>query len=177
MAAGTPQSLFGVLTVQKVGRWACNSYYFDKRLIFVFDKSKFNGTMSGRKLFLLDSPIEQSNKTRLMYLLLALSCFCFGLLLNFTYRPYVYRNHINDLHFADVIGNIAAVPAGAFFFYAMNESIRYNKFAILVIDFLIWCFYEVAISATFDWWDILASLIMCFVTYPILLVLEKRVSN
>ena len=133
--------------------------------------------MSGRKLFLLDSPIEQSNKTRLMYLLLALSCFCFGLLLNFTYRPYVYRNHINDLHFADVIGNIAAVPAGAFFFYAMNESIRYNKFAILVIDFLIWCFYEVAISATFDWWDILASLIMCFVTYPILLVLEKRVPN
>ena len=90
---------------------------------------------------------------------------------------YVYRNHINDLHFADVIGNIAAVPAGAFFFYAMNESIRYNKFAILVIDFLIWCFYEVAISATFDWWDILASLIMCFVTYPILLVLEKRVPN
>ena len=132
--------------------------------------------MSVCKLFLLDSPIEQSIKRRLMYLLLALFCFGFGLLLNFTYRPYVYRNHINDFHLADVIGNIVAVPAAAFFFYAINKSIRYNKFAILVIDLLIWCFYEVTFSTTFDWWDILASLIMCFVTYPILLVLEKRVS-
>ena len=133
--------------------------------------------MSVRKLFLLESPVEQSIKRRLMYLLFAVFCFGFGLLLNFTYRPYVYRNHINDLHLTDVIGNIVAVPAAAFFFYAMNKTIRYNKFAILVIDFLLWCLYEVAFSTTFDWWDILASLIMCFVTYPILLVLEKRVSN
>ena len=133
--------------------------------------------MSVRKLLLVDSPIEQSIKRRLIYLLFALFCFGFGLFLNFTYRPYVYKNHINDLHLADVIGNIVAVPAAAFFFYAMNKSIRYNKFAILVIDFLLWCFYEVTFSNTFDWWDILASLIMCFVTYSILLVLEKRVSN
>ena len=133
--------------------------------------------MSVRKLFLLESPIEQSTKRRLIYLLFALLCFGFGLLLNYTYRPYVYRNHINDLHLADVIGNIVAVPAAAFFFYAINKSIRYNKFAILVIDFLTWCFYEVTLSATFDWWDILASLIMCFVTYPILVILEKSVSD
>lgn len=133
--------------------------------------------MSVRKLFLLNSPLEQSTKRRLIYLLFALFCFGFGLLLNYTYRPYVYRNQINDLHLADVIGNIVAVPAAAFFFYAMNKSIRYNKFAILVIDFLIWCFYEVTLSNTFDWWDILASLIMCFVTYPILVILEKSVSD
>lgn len=133
--------------------------------------------MSVRKLFLLNAPIEQSTKRRLIYLLFALLCFGFGLLLNYTYRPYVYRNQINDLHLADVIGNIVAVPAAAFFFYAMNKSIRYNKFAILIIDFLIWCFYEVTLSNTFDWWDILASLIMCFVTYPILVILEKSVSD
>ena len=146
-------------------------------LTFVFDKSEFNETMSVRKLFFLDSPIEQSIKRRLMYLLFALFCFALGLLLSFTYRPFVYRNHISDLHLADVIGNIVAVPAAAFFFYAINKSIRYNKFAILVIDLLLWCIYEVAISSTFDWWDILASLIMCFVTYPILLVLEKIVPS
>lgn len=112
-----------------------------------------------------------------MYLLFALFCFGFGLLMNYTYRPYVYRNHINDLHLADVIGNIVAVPAAAFYFYAMNKSIRYSKLAILVIDFFIWCFYEVTISTTFDWLDILASLIMCFVTYLILQVLEYRVPN
>ena len=120
--------------------------------------------MSVRKLFFLDTPVEQSNGRRLMYLLLALFCFGFGLLLNFTYRPFVYRNHLNDLHMADVIGNLVAVPAAAFFFYAINKSIRYTKFTILVIDFLIWCFYEVTFSSNFGWWDIVASLIMCFVT-------------
>jgi len=133
--------------------------------------------MGVRKLFYLDSPIEQSNKRRLIYFLGAAFCFCFGLLLSFTYRPYVYSHHVNDLHFADVIGNIVAVPAAAFFFYAMNKTIRYTKFAILVIDFFLWCFYEVTISSTFDWWDIVATLIMCFVTYPILLVFESRFSN
>lgn len=36
---------------------------------------------------------------------------CIGLLLSYTYRPYVYENHINDFHLADVIGSIVCVPA------------------------------------------------------------------
>ena len=39
--------------------------------------------------------------------------------------------------------------------------------SVLAVDFMTWCLYEVIFSMTFDWWDILASLIMCFVTYPI----------
>ena len=35
---------------------------------------------------------------------------CIGLLLSYTYRPYVYENHINDFHLADVIGSIVCVP-------------------------------------------------------------------
>lgn len=131
--------------------------------------------MKIRKLFFLDSPIEQSNKRRLLYFHLTLICFVLGLLLAFTYRPFIYSNHINDWHLADTIGNIVAVPAAAFFFYAWHKSIRYTKLTILVLVFLIWSFYEIAISQTFDWWDILATMIMCFVTYPILQVLEKRV--
>ena len=128
-----------------------------------------------QSLFVLDSPIVQSNKRRLVYLLWALVCFGLGLLLAYTYRPFIYSNHINDWHFADTVSNIVAVPAAAFFFYAMHRSVRYTKLAILVFVFLVWCFYEVAISQTFDWWDILATMIMCFVTYPILQVFESKV--
>ncbi len=128
-----------------------------------------------QSLFVLDPPIVQSNKRRLVYLLWALVCFGLGLLLAYTYRPFIYSNHINDWHFADTVSNIVAVPAAAFFFYAMHKSVRYTKLAILVFVFLVWCFYEVAISQTFDWWDILATMIMCFVTYPILQVFESKV--
>ena len=131
--------------------------------------------MSFRDIFFLESPIEQSDKRRLIYFYWALIFFVFGLLLAFTYRPFIYSNHINDWHLADTIGNIVAVPAAAFFFYAMHKSVRYTKLAILVQVFFIWCFYEVALSQTFDWWDILATMIMCFVTYPILQVLENRI--
>ena len=32
-----------------------------------------------------------------------------GLVLSHTYRPYVYENHINDFHLADVIGSMALI--------------------------------------------------------------------
>ena len=131
--------------------------------------------MSIRELFFLGSPIEQSDKRRLIYFFGALICFVLGLLLVFTYRPYIYSNHINDWHLADTIGNIVAVPAAVFFYYAYYKSIRFTKLAILIQVFLGWCFYEVVLSRTFDWWDILATMIMCLVTYPILLLLENRI--
>ena len=121
----------------------------------------------------LTPSMEQSNRKRLICLLLSVLCAVIGWFLNFTYRPYIYANHINDLHLADTIGNIVAVPAAAFLFYAMHKTVRLTKLAVLAIVFLVWCLYEVVFSQTFDWWDILASLIMCFVTYPILRIVEK----
>ena len=126
-----------------------------------------------RDLFTLTPPMVQSNRRRLVYLLLCVLCVGGGWLLNFTYRPYVYANHIDDWHLADTIGNIVAVPAAAFLFYAVQKTIRQTKLAVLAMDFLTWCLYEVVFSMTFDWWDILASLLMCFVTYPILRAVEK----
>lgn len=125
------------------------------------------------KFLILTPPVDQSRKRRRICLFLCVLCVGLGWLLNFTYRPYIYAHHINDWHLADTIGNIVAVPAAAFLFYAVQKSIRHTKLAVLAMDFLAWCLYEVFFSMTFDWWDILASLIMCFVTYPILRVIEK----
>lgn len=130
--------------------------------------------MDVRKLFILNPPLEQSKKRRWVYLLLCVLCAGIGWLLSFTYRPYIYTNHINDWHLADSIGNIVAVPAAAFLFYAMQKTIRQTKLAVLIMDFFAWCLYELVFSMTFDWWDILASLLMCFIMYPLLSSLEKH---
>ena len=130
--------------------------------------------MDIRKLFVLTQPVEQCSKRRLSYLLLSLLCAVIGGVLTYTYRPFVYANHINDWHLADTIGNIAAIPAAAFLFYAAQKTVRYSKLAVLAFDFLAWCLYEAVFSLTFDWWDILASLVMCFVTYPLFSFLEKH---
>ena len=125
------------------------------------------------KLFVLDPPVEQSGRRRLFFLLGAILCFLIGVLLTYFYRPYIYANHINDWHLADTIGNIVAVSAVAFLFYAAQKTVRYTKLTVLTLDFLVWCLYEAFFSLTFDWRDILASLIMCFVTYLILRVVLK----
>ena len=126
------------------------------------------------KWFVLDPPVEQSGRRRLFFLLGSVLCFLLGGLLTYFYRPVIYANHINDWHLADTIGNIVAVPAAAFLFYAVQKTVRFTKLTVLILDFLAWCLYEAFFSLNFDWWDILASLIMCFVTYLILLVTERR---
>ena len=47
-----------------------------------------------------------------------------GLVLSHTYRPYVYENHINDYHLADVIGSIVCVPAAVLCVYGIEN--RYS---------------------------------------------------
>lgn len=127
-----------------------------------------------RKLFVLTQPMVQSNKRRWVYLLLCVLCAGIGWILSFTYRPYIYANHIDDWHLADTIGNIMAVPAAAFLFHAVQKTVRQTKLAVLMLDFFSWCLYELVFSMTFDWWDILASGLMCFVTYALLCILEKH---
>ena len=124
-------------------------------------------------LFLQDPPFEQSGRRRMYFFLGAVACFVTGLVLSFTYRPFIYANRINDFHLADTLGNIVAVPAAAFFFYALHKKVSLSIAGVLALDFLTWCLYEAVISRTFDWWDILASFIMCFVTYPILKYMDK----
>ena len=130
--------------------------------------------MEVRTFFALTQPMVQSNKRRWVYFLLCFLCAGIGWILSFTYRPYIYANHFNDWHLADTIGNIVAVPAAAFLFYAVQKTIRQTKLAVLTLDFFSWCLYELVFSQTFDWWDILASFLMCLITYPLLLILENK---
>ena len=44
--------------------------------------------------------------------------------LSYTYRPYVYENHIDDFHLADVIGSIVCVPAAVLCACGIHADIR-----------------------------------------------------
>ena len=99
---------------------------------------------------------------------LIVACIC--VVLSKTYRPYIYENHINDFHIADTISNWLAVPAATLFLWGIFKGRTKFKKGILysVITFII---YEFILSATFDFWDIIATVLSGGITYLIYIFL------
>jgi len=130
--------------------------------------------MSFKEFIYLDPPKEQTNKRRILFGVLLNIWVALGLLLNFTYRPYIYSQHLNDFHIADTIGNIFAVPAAILFYYVINKTVKHTKLCVVILTWIIWLLYELILSATFDWRDIIANTIMCLLSYPIMVLIEKK---
>ena len=130
--------------------------------------------MSFKEFIYLDPPKEQKNKRRILFGVLLIIWVGLGLLLNFTYRPYIYSHHLNDFHIADTLGNIFAVPAAILFYYVINKTVKHTKLFVVILTWIIWLLYELVLSATFDWRDIVANTIMCLLSYPIMVLIEKK---
>lgn len=127
-----------------------------------------------KSLFILEKPYVQDIRHRILCAVLMVVISCIGLVLSLTYRPYIYSHHISDFHIADTIGNIFAVPAAYLLFFVMFKNIKYTKSLILLLVFICWTIFELLLSNTFDWYDILATLIMCVIMYPLLFIIEKH---
>lgn len=121
--------------------------------------------MNIKRLLYLDEPLVLGKRRRILYGVLALICFGIGVLLSYTYRPYIYSHQIRDFHIADTIGNIVAVPAAAFFYYAIYKRVPYTRVFVLFVIWVVWLFYEFFLSNTFDCYDIAATTLMCMATY------------
>ena len=130
--------------------------------------------MSVKELLYLDPPKEQTNKRRILFGVLLIVWVGLSLLVKFTYRPYIYSNHLNDFHIADTLGNIFAVPAFILFYYALSKTVRYTTLCVVLIAWISWTFFELVLTETFDWYDIIANTIMCLLSYPIMVLIEKR---
>ena len=89
-------------------------------------------------------------------------------LLSKTYRPYIYSHHISDFHFADTITNWACVPVASLFFWGIyKEKYSFTKCIIYsVISFVV---FEFIFTLTFDWYDIIATILSGCVTFLIYL--------
>ncbi len=115
------------------------------------------------------------NKKKL-YIFLGISLALAGIILNYTYRAYIYKNHIYDFHLADTIGSILCVPASSFFFYGIYEKYTFKELIFKsTIAFLIYEFITIApFHGTFDYFDLIAILLGASITYFIYLVWMKK---
>lgn len=95
-----------------------------------------------------------------------------GLVLSHTYRPYVYENHINDFHLADVIGSVVCVPAAVLCAYGIEKRYSIKQYTIGAA--IVYIAYELLgllhIHGTFDVYDIIAIIISSLVFYRLFLL-------
>lgn len=104
---------------------------------------------------------------------------CIGLVLSHTYRPYVYENHINDFHLADVTGSIVCVPAAVLCAYGISNRYSIKQYTICAA--IVYIAYEFLgffhIHGTFDVYDIIAIITSSLVFYRICLLLGISSDN
>ncbi len=87
------------------------------------------------------------------------------------YRPYIYRNNINDFHVADTIGNSLGTLATVFVLIGLiGKGRAQNLFLIKTITISV-ALYELVhpvLGKPIDPWDILATLLtggLCLMLY------------
>lgn len=90
------------------------------------------------------------------------------------YRPYIYRNNINDFHLADTIGNSLGTIATIFVLIGfIGKGRSQHLFLIKTITISV-TLYEIAhplLGKQIDPWDIVATILtggLCFVLYKII---------
>jgi hypothetical protein len=87
------------------------------------------------------------------------------------YRPYIYKNNINDFHIADTIGNSLGTVATIFVLIGFLGNDRNQNIFLIKIITLSAAMYEVAhplLGKPIDLWDIVATIItggLCFILY------------
>lgn len=92
-------------------------------------------------------------------------------LLQVTYRPFIYENHLNDFHIADTLTSWICIPAASLFFWGISR----NKFTKCLLGSLIgFVIYKLFLGWTFDWYDIIALCIGAGITYLIYFFYKKR---
>ena len=102
------------------------------------------------------------NDLKLKFIISGILIAAIGLVLSHTYRPYVYENHINDFHLADVIGSVVCVPAAVLCAYGIDNRYSIKQYTIgAAIVYIAYEFLELFhIHGTFDIYDIIGIFII-----------------
>jgi uncharacterized membrane protein len=86
------------------------------------------------------------------------------------YRPYIYKNKINDFHIADTLGNTFGTLPTIFFLIAIfsndttkgNYLIKLGTFSVVAFELA-----HPLLGKPIDIWDIIATILMGLVSYLI----------
>ncbi len=109
------------------------------------------------------------NKT---YLIVSTSVVLSGMILSWTYRPYIYANNINDFGFADTIGSLVSVIGFCCFVWAFKEYSNKEKNIHIILATIAYSFvWEslglLGIHGTFDKKDIVAAFLSGLITFVV----------
>jgi hypothetical protein len=96
-----------------------------------------------------------------------------GILLSYTYRPYIYSNPVFDFHLADTIGSWVCIPAASLFFWGIQRKDKYNFAQFILISLIGFILHEFFFSFTFDYYDLIALFLSSGLTYFIYFVYKK----
>ena len=117
--------------------------------------------------FKLSHPIRLTKRNRVRHFIVSLILVLICVILNLSYRPFIYANHINDLYFADTFTNLLGVPASTCLCLALTSKLT-NKEIVYVSGVCLGLILYECIGLTFDYKDILATLLSGTITTIIL---------
>ena len=113
--------------------------------------------------FKLSHPIRLTKRNRVRHFIISIILVLICVILNLSYRPFIYANHINDLYFADTFTNLLGVPASTYLCLALMSKLTHKAIVYVSGVCLGLILYE-CIGLTFDYKDILATLLSGIIT-------------
>lgn len=118
---------------------------------------------------------------RIIYLIIAALAFFITEAGRYIYRPFIYRNEINDYGIADSIGNSGGIIVQIFFMLAILNSPGEKVFRVIGFVTVGYVVYEIIQpylpKGVFDWKDIYGTVIGGIVAFIIILLIRKIVKN
>ena len=122
------------------------------------------------------------NQKQKIYLILSVITVITGQILTAFYRPYIYNNKIFDFGFADTIGSLVSVIAFCLFMWGFKiYTDKEKNIQILITVFIYAIFWEFLgffrLYGTFDWKDIVATIISGILTFFIKEIIEMKIKT
>ncbi|MBS2096784.1 hypothetical protein [Carboxylicivirga linearis] len=117
--------------------------------------------------------------THVGYFIAAIILFLAGIVLNYTYRKFIYSNHLNDFHIADTLGSIIGIPTYTCYRLGIEKKqVGLSKIIIQGVVFFI--LYEFlgyfGFHGVFDPLDMVSAIVSGVITYLIFrYVIQYRV--
>lgn len=121
------------------------------------------------------------NTFRIYYLMIFILLFLFTEIGRNVYRPFIYKNNINDYGIADSIGNLGGIIVQIFFGLAILNPTKKKGIRLVVFFSCGYILYEIVQPilprGVFDWKDIYGTIIGGILGIMIFLIIHRFGNN
>ena len=138
--------------------------------------------MKSQNNFFLDiDKIKTIDTFRITYFVVFLVSFGLTEIGRFVYRPFIYKNEIDDFGIADSMGNSGGIIVQIFFALAIINSTRIKGLRLIVFMVLGYILYEIAQpflpKGVFDIKDIYGTLIGGIIALLLFLLIQSGIKH